>query len=128
MDLKYYTQLTKLLRRKGIDDNRIVSTLNDVKGWIVQHPDTPPAEHFGPAGELVRDLPKGKEVHAPQKVIGAALGLGIFLVLLQIVFGFFNKVVVFFGLPSPMWGLIVIFVGFIISRFVGGKLPESFRP
>lgn len=128
MEHKYYRQLTAQLRRKGIEDSRIVSTLNDVKGWVVQHPDEHPATHFGPAAALVRDLPKGNAIHTPQKFFGLSLAVGIGLVLLQIVLGFFNIAVGFLGLPAPLWGLIVIIVGFVISRCVGGQLPENFRP
>ena len=128
MASSYYSQLTRHLRRKGIDDARIVSTLNDVKGWIVAHPQDRPEEHFGPAAALARDMPKGNAIHASQKLIAGGIGIGLLLLLLQIVAGFFNVALGFLGLPFALWGLIAILGSAVGSLFVGGKLPENFRP
>lgn len=128
MATSYYSQLTKQLRRKGIEDARIVSTLNDVKGWITAHPDEYPNEHFGPAAALARDMPKGNTIHAPQKVLAYSIVAGLVLLVAQIVFGFFNVNIGLFGLPASLIGLIIIVGGAVASRFVGGKLPENFRP
>ncbi len=127
-DVKYYHQVTQQMRRKGIEDARIVSTLNDVKGWVVQHPDTRPEEHFGPAAALVRDLPRGNTVHAPQQAIAAGLGFAFFLIIAQMIAGFFNVNLNFLGIPTPLWSVVTVIVGFVVSRFVGARLPEDFRP
>lgn len=127
MELKYYSQLTKLLRRKGIDDARIVSTLNDVKGWVKTHPDQHPATHFGPAGELVRDLPKGNEIHAPQKIMAATIAIAFLLVIVSIFAGMLN-INISLGLPLPMLAIPVLLIGVVGYLLSGSKLPENFRP
>lgn len=128
MASNYYAKLTLQLRRKGIDDARILSTLNDVKGWISAHPDQYPEEHFGPPAALARDMPRGNAVHAPQKILAYSIAVGLLLLVAQIVFGFFNVNIGLFGLPASLIGLIVIVAGAVASRFVGGKIPEGFRP
>jgi hypothetical protein len=105
-----------------------VSTLNDVKGWVVQHPDTRPEEHFGPAAALVRDLPRGNAVHGPQKAIASGIGTAFLLIVAQMFAGFFNANLNFLGIPTPLWSVVAVIVGFVVSRFVGARLPEDFRP
>ena len=125
---RYYSRVTKLLRRKGIDDGRITSTLNDIKGWVKQHPDEYPNEHFGPAAHLVRDLPRGNEIHAPQNVLAGTLVATLALMIAQFVFGFFSVSLIFLGIPAAIWGLLVLVIGFIAFLNVGGTLPEGFNP
>lgn len=127
MELKYYRQLTKLLRRKGIDDARIVSTLNDVKGWVKSHPGQHPATHFGPAGELVRDLPKGNEIHTPQKIMAGTIAIAFLLVIVSIIAGMFN-VNISLGLPLPMFAIPVLLGGVVAYLMSGSQLPANFRP
>lgn len=126
MDIKYYSQVTKLLRRKGIDDDRILQTLNDIKGWERTHPDAYLSEHFGPPAALVRDMPKGNTIQAPQKVLAATLGITFLLVFAQIIFGMFG-IPLIPGMPLAMWGIVALAIGMIVFLSVGGKLPENFR-
>jgi hypothetical protein len=42
--------------------------------------------------------------------------------------GFFNANLNFLGIPTPLWSVVAVIVGFVVSRFVGARLPEDFRP
>jgi len=126
MDIKYYSQVTKLMRRKGIEDQRILTTLNDIKGWEHTHPGERLNEHFGPAAALARDMPKGNAIHAPQKVLAATLVITLVLIMAQIVFGFFSIALVP-GMPLALWGIVVLVAGMVTYLSVGGGLPEGFR-
>ncbi|WP_435299205.1 hypothetical protein [Timonella sp. A28] len=126
MDTRYYAQVTQLMRRKGIDDERITQTLNDIKGWEKSHPHDDLTEHFGRPKDLTADLPKGDTIQAPQKILATTIAIAIGLILIHIILGIFGTIVVPL-LPLPLWSVAVLAVGSIAYLNAGKSLPEAFR-